>query len=62
MNISAILSEFGFNEPPLSISKIGNGHINSTWLAEFKSDKIIIQSLNNNVFKDFQVSGSMFKV
>lgn len=62
MNISAILSEFGFNEPPLSLSKIGNGHINSTWLAEFKSDKIIIQSLNNNVFKDFQAVANNIEI
>lgn len=52
MDTGYILNKFGINEMPISINKLTSGNINSTFLAEFKNRKIVIQSLNRNVFKN----------
>ena len=52
MDIKYILNQFGINETPISVTKITSGHINSTFLAELINRKIVIQSLNRDIFKN----------
>ena len=52
MDIKYILNQFGINETPISATKITSGHINSTFLAELINRKIVIQSLNRDIFKN----------
>ncbi len=48
-----ILSHFALDGTPVSIKPLGNGHINSTFLAKFADgSKYNLQKINNNVFKD----------
>ncbi len=48
-----ILSNFTLEGTPISIKPLGNGHINSTFLATYENgSKFILQKINHYVFKD----------
>ncbi|MCQ2506080.1 MAG: aminoglycoside phosphotransferase family protein [Lachnospiraceae bacterium] len=47
-----ILSQFIDDVSKLSVAKLNSGHINSTYLAESKSGKYVIQCINGNVFSN----------
>ena len=53
MNISAILNGFGINKQPDSISELKGGHINSTFILNTNDQKMILQKLNTDVFKNY---------
>lgn len=54
--ISKVLSNFDFKGELLGFEPIGSGHINTTYLAKYKEDDIIVsyvvQKVNTNVFKN----------
>lgn len=53
-----ILSNFALEGTPISIKPLGNGHINSTFVAKYSDgSKFNLQKINHNVFKD--VTGLM---
>ena len=53
-----ILSNFALEGTPISIKPLGNGHINSTFLAKYADgNKYSLQKINHHVFKD--VTGLM---
>ncbi len=52
MDIKYFLNQFGINDNPIYVTKITSGHINSTFLAELINRKIVIQSLNRDIFKN----------
>lgn len=58
VNIDSIASNFKFDGKVLSIKPFGNGHINDTFLVQTncdnKTNKYIIQRINDNVFKNPQ--------
>lgn len=52
--IEKVLIEYGYASGDISSRQFGTGHINSTYLISVtgKNDQLILQSINQNVFKD----------
>ncbi len=52
--IEKVLTEYGYAAGDLNSQQFGTGHINSTYLISItgKNDQLILQSINQNVFKD----------
>lgn len=46
-----ILSEYGFLQENSAVEKIGNGLINTTWLARSGAMQFILQRINTDIFK-----------
>ncbi|MGV3686870.1 MAG: phosphotransferase enzyme family protein [Daejeonella sp.] len=49
-----VLAEYGYSANEITSKKFGTGHINSTYLISIagETDRLILQSINQNVFKE----------
>ena len=50
----SLLSNFGLNESIVSFNKVESGLINSTFLLNSKTNSYILQSINTNVFPNYE--------
>ncbi|MBR4450409.1 MAG: aminoglycoside phosphotransferase family protein [Clostridia bacterium] len=50
-NLDELLEAYGFDKKPVSVDKITDGHINSTYVFDFGGEKYLFQHLNTNVFR-----------
>ncbi len=50
-NLDELLDAYGFAEKPVSVNRITDGHINSTFVFDFGDKKFLFQQLNTNVFR-----------
>ena len=46
-----VLSAYGFLPENISVEKIGNGLINSTWLVISGEKQFVLQKINTDIFK-----------
>ena len=49
--LDELLEAYGFENKPVSIRRITDGHINSTFVLDFGKEKYLFQQLNTNVFR-----------
>ena len=49
-----ILSKFGLKEPIINIKRVESGLINSTFVLNSKTNSYILQSINTNVFSNYE--------
>ncbi len=52
MNINEVVKQFDFSGELVSVKEFGSGHINNTYLAEFRSKTYVVQKINSSVFKN----------
>ncbi len=49
--LDELLEAYGFENKPVSVNRITDGHINSTFALDFGEKKYLFQQLNTNVFR-----------